>query len=602
MLRCRMNPRSVIMVTAIVALAPAAGCALAPRGVAARPGANILDHGAVVNDDENDTAAVVRAVEACREEGSTLYFPPGTYDLSQITFPEDVRVILSRGARMKLDEDATATFNGPFEAGLYPVFSATGKVSFGNAAVREVLPQWWEVPGGDDSIAITKALASGPDLPGITVRLVGTFHCRSTIRINRHRAHVIGNGQYATQLIFDPGADDVLFEFRHDLRKDVKGSGARMIVQCSIKDLAIYGAPGNKHRKIAIKVVDADMIEVSGIAIQRWFGNQSTGLQIQGRELGFFENMSIRADLPISIEKNPNINWISIDMFTFRNMWLIVEAPENPAVRIASGVAFHNLVFDGTHSWNGGKYGLYWKDTETKGVGINLTMKNIRMEQGKARGGHIIHIEHNFGLHGVILENIYGCHGGPGGIYLRRCHKVSIRNFSFVSDKRDPVPDALDIDESCTKVSLANAHWYSGAVRTGKLRTVFGTSTTPQAKNAILAMYDRPARHPGMQGIQIDGTGTWHHSGRLASGAKLTLPFNDRTPIATILVSASDGNDVQEAGQVMASHGKTVFVSGTGRLKTAPTPDGLCVLPGDRDQLVNNLGADVDVVVSVFFK
>ena len=65
------------------------------------------------------------------------------------------------------------------------------------------------------------------------------------------------------------------------------------------------GAGGNEHRKVAIKVVDADMIEVSGIAIQRWTGNGSIGLQLQGREFGFFENMSVRADLPVSIEKNP---------------------------------------------------------------------------------------------------------------------------------------------------------------------------------------------------------------------------------------------------------------------------------------------------------
>ena len=48
--------------------------------------------------------------------------------------------------------------------------------------------------------------------------------------------------------------------------------------------------------------------------------------------------------------------------------------PEGASVTIASGVALHNVVFDGTNAWVGGKYGLYWDDTETKGVSINLSV------------------------------------------------------------------------------------------------------------------------------------------------------------------------------------------------------------------------------------
>lgn len=567
------------------------------------PVVNILDHAAVANDGQDDTAAVTAAIEACRRGPTkTLIIPPGTFNLSSITFPAEVRVMISRGALLEVDGTSVATFNGPFEAGIYTVFSGAGKVHFGNAAVREVIPQWWVSPDGDDSIAISKAVASGPSLDGITVRLVGSYRCRSTIRINRHRAHLIGNGQYATHLLFDPPTDATLFEFRHDKREGVYKTGAYMIVQCSIKDLSIMGAGGNEHRKVAIKVVDADMIEVSGIAIQRWTGNGSIGLQLQGREFGFFENMSIRADLPVSIEKNPYLDWISIDMFTFKNMWLLVEDPNGPAVKIASGVAFHNLVFDGTHSWNGGKYGLYWKDTETKGIGINLTMKNIRMEQGKARGGHIIHIDHNFGLHNVVLENIYGCHGGPGGFYFRKCHGVTIKNSFFTSDKSDPVPVALDIDESCSRVAVINSRWNVGEVRTGQLPTTLGTNLSANGRNAMIALYDR-ARGGFQDGaIRINGTRTWHHSGTLAAGEKLSLPIGPaiKTLVATVIVSASNGAAIAEAGQFLATGNRTLLVSGTQGLATEAAPNKLCVVAGDKDQLINNLGADVDVVVSVF--
>ena len=77
----------------------------------------------------------------------------------------------------------------------------------------------------------------------------------------------------------------------------------------------------NRVQKVGIKIVDADILEVRNIAIHNWGGNQSVGLQVQGRELVFVENITILADLPILIDKNPGLDWISIDHSTFRNTY-----------------------------------------------------------------------------------------------------------------------------------------------------------------------------------------------------------------------------------------------------------------------------------------
>lgn len=116
-----------------------------------------------------------------------------------------------------------------------------------------------------------------------------------------------------------------------------------------------------------------------------------------------------------------------------------------------------NITFEGAHSWNQGKYGIYWKDTESKGASHNFSIKNVRMEQAKAPGGHIIHIDHNSSMQNLILENIYGCNGGPGGIYLRRCDNVTLQNVFYTSNIRNPEPAALDIDQICAKIVLINA-------------------------------------------------------------------------------------------------------------------------------------------------
>ena len=55
--------------------------------------------------------------------------------------------------------NCSLTINGPFEAGLYQVFSGfkAGEVTFADGSVKEVYPQWW---GGNASSSINNALKS----------------------------------------------------------------------------------------------------------------------------------------------------------------------------------------------------------------------------------------------------------------------------------------------------------------------------------------------------------------------------------------------------------------------------------------------------------
>ncbi|MBM82610.1 MAG: hypothetical protein CMJ78_18765 [Planctomycetaceae bacterium] len=569
---------------------------------------NVADFGAIPGDDRDDTQALSRAISACKgNDTKVLFFPGGRYDVGELNFPPSISVEMAHGAVLQTRDTATVKFDGPFLAGRYQVFLGNGNVRFGAGSVSEVLPQWWGASpqSSDSSPAINKAINSAPELPGLQVKLSGQFNCQTTIHINRRRVNLVGDGMYASRIQFNPKEPSVLFDFAH--------SSGSPIVQCGIRDIGMVGVgsyPGpDRVQKTGIRIEDADILEVHNVAIHNWGGNGSVGIQVQGRQLVNVDNVTILADLPILIDKNPNIEWIAIDHSTFRNTYLLPMDANGPSVKIASGVALHNVVFDGTHAWVGGKYGLRWVDTDSKGVAINLSVKNVRMENGTAHGGSMIHIEHNYGLHNLILENIYGCGGGVGGIHLRKCTNATMKNIFYTPVRgkapADYVPTALNIDESCSNVAMINTFWNGGKVTTGKLIKTLGTHTNPSRyDNRVIEVYDRPNNGQG-EGVVIYGTKTWSRSMKLADGESLPLPVGtaSKTKVATVTVAASDGADVNESAQFMVGgNGKTIKVTGTKSTSEESKSGSLYLISDGQVKLTNRLGASVDVVVTVFWQ
>ena len=222
----------------------------------------------------------------------------------------------------------------------------------------------------------------------------------------------------------------------------------------------------------------------------------------------------------------------------------------------------------------------------------------------------------------LLVENVFGCHGGSGGIFLRGCHNVTIQNFVYTTDLTkdvsQPPPAALDIDESCSKVVLINSFWNNGLVKTGKLRKTFGTSLTSTERYAYpwdqdtelinsraIEVYDRVRPDaPQTEGILINGTKTWCYSDRLAQGQAVPLPIGSAldSKIATVMISATDGNGILESGQFTATDQQTLLVAGTKRMRAESVADNLCLVPGDQVQLINRLGADIDVVITMFWQ
>ena len=221
----------------------------------------------------------------------------------------------------------------------------------------------------------------------------------------------------------------------------------------------------------------------------------------------------------------------------------------------------------------------------------------------------MIHIAHNYNLMNLVLENIYGCGGGVGGIYLRKCTSVTLQNIFYTPVRgnapADYIPTALDIDESSTNIALINAFWNGGLIKTGQLVKTFGTNSNPaRYNNRLIETYDRPDNGQG-EGLVLYGTKTWCYNGVLVDGASLALPIGlgAKTKVATVTVAASANNHVNAAAQFMiGKEGTILHVAGTEVTSNSPTAGRLCLVPGAKVTLQNRLGTDVDVVVTLFWR
>jgi hypothetical protein len=109
-------------------------------------------------------ATVTLANTAAYSTGKTLLITQECILPASTTLTASVMVI--KGGSFTHVHPFTLTINGPFEAGLYQVFSgfSAGDVTFGPGAVKEVYPEWWgnnTTPGTTDMILpITYAIGS----------------------------------------------------------------------------------------------------------------------------------------------------------------------------------------------------------------------------------------------------------------------------------------------------------------------------------------------------------------------------------------------------------------------------------------------------------
>jgi hypothetical protein len=191
---------------------------------------------------------------------TTLIIPAETVNItSNTTIPVNVHLLVLRGGKFNISDGATLTINGPFEAGLYQVFSWTGsgQVVFGDGALEWALPEWWGAKGDnstDCSAAIQAAFKAWWQ-----VRLgKGTYLWNSTSPLYLNST---ANGQYqlagagveVTYLKFpNIGASAYCIKVNEDAAGN-KVRGFPTIPRLILKDMRIYGNTANYPHLLKVR-------------------------------------------------------------------------------------------------------------------------------------------------------------------------------------------------------------------------------------------------------------------------------------------------------------------------------------------------------------
>lgn len=297
----------------------------------------------------------------------------------------------------------------------------------------------------DCTAAINAAIAASS---GIVKFGVGTYVHTGTINVNKDRVSLIGQGPQASILSYKPKGAGTAIKFYK--------TGSAM-VQNLFKGFGLQSSNAYDFTKVAIETRNVEDLKIEDVAIYPWNGNRaSIGFKSQGKHLVSLSNTSIRADIPISIEQNPDFRAIDIDHYNFHNTYLIAD--EGPCVQVADGVNLTNVTFDGYQAWVPKTYGFYWHDTTSALASFNLSFKNVRIEQEANAAAYLFYIKHNANIYNVIFENIFGGLTAKG-FYFRKVLWPTLNNVFYYNISKN---EALNVDSTVYPLTLNNCFWEGG--------------------------------------------------------------------------------------------------------------------------------------------
>ncbi len=255
----------------------------------------------------------------------------------------------------------------------------------------------------------------------------GNYDITSEVVVSKSGVNIVGAGREPTFLIFK-GAGGNCFRFQN-ANSSVNWYG-------SLEHLTIL-ATDTTHTKVAIKAVDVSGLHVDDVNIRNWWGGDSVGLYVLGREDSTFSRLIISATVPVRIGPNPDttpVGVLSADHMVFRDLYLISsDAPATlpwASVLVDPGTHISNTEFEGRQAWVTSKYGFYWAQGSVLfGVSYNLAFHNVRTEQTTDATGYSFYIDTTGGgtLQGCTWDNC-SFDIQRNGLYLRTMYCATLRN------------------------------------------------------------------------------------------------------------------------------------------------------------------------------
>lgn len=382
---------------------------------------------------------------------------------SNLTVNSNISLVIPKGAVITIPNGVTLTINGPFEAELYQVFNCTGtgKVLFGLAAVKQVLPEWWYSGSGDYSAAIQAAgnSSASPSGEGINVLLSNQYTCIAGGITIPSYVHVTGLGPGKTQVTFAPTSAATLFQF-------TQGTG-NSVIHSSLKNISFYGS--GSQTKTFVNLVDVRTFELDFITVYDTSSSGSIGVLYQGRDLIKSSHLEINCDRPIVIGQNPNIVE-TLDASTFNVLELICNSSSGKNIEVLDQAPYITAVtFDVLHM-NAGKWGFYWSDTTATYASQHLSFNHARYEQPAASGGAGFYINSHEGIYALTFDGV--ATDGSTGYYLRGIADVVVNECNYSCTTT--VAYALDMASGVNRAVLINFFLGNGTINSTGLVNLMG--------------------------------------------------------------------------------------------------------------------------------
>jgi hypothetical protein len=347
----------------------------------------------------------------------------------------------------------------------------------------------------DDTAAIQATINAFPSGNGEVSFPIGSFLVTSTVTVAQNRMHLVGAGIFATQIIFAPTANASCFSYT---------AGANSLYQCSLENMSFFSSDST-HVKTAISLNDIREfalvdVEIGGgvvvlgpapdfYASQFWSDGSSSsiGLYTTGREALSVQRFKAYADKPLVLGPNLNFTTLDADHFHFQDCFF--AATFNPCVTAFDGVCLTNVTFDGYQTWNLGTHGLYWNVSIAAIASYNLSINNVRLEQGRDPTAYAIYLNdpvnsiYNVSINNCRLDNM------RNGVYARAIRLISITDSLYAGTAGTT---ALNVDATVNSINLSNFYAATGsaAVMTGQY-LIWGNpsfdGTSPLPTNAVYA-------------------------------------------------------------------------------------------------------------------
>jgi hypothetical protein len=155
---------------------------------------------------------------------ATLLLRPGTWVISNnITITSNITLKVPPGAIIQVATGKTLTINGPFDAGLFQVFSCTGTGTV--AGLKQARPEWFGAvindTGTDNAPAILAAMKAVNQAPlpnsGVVLLTAGYYYVASEIKPTFTIYDMVFRGEGGVRIIYNGAAAPTKAVFRADV-------------------------------------------------------------------------------------------------------------------------------------------------------------------------------------------------------------------------------------------------------------------------------------------------------------------------------------------------------------------------------------------------